>query len=517
MHNMRNVLLFLEESARRAPGSCAVVDQNDEATYAELLETSKRIGCALATRSACGMQRKPVVIAMEKSAKMLSAMFGALYAGAFYVPVDPGVPRMRLQSILDTLGDPSIIVDSASEFEKTYGIEGAATIEFDELAGCVVDEALLARIRAHALETDPAYALFTSGSTGAPKGVCVSHGAIASFIGAFIDMFPLAADDRIANQAPFDFDVSVKDIYGALSVGATLVIVPRPFFMQPAALVDYLEDKRVTVLIWAVAALCIVSTYHALDAERLGRIRRVMFSGEVMPLKHLREWRKCLVRAEFVNLYGPTEITCNCLYHVLDSNCGYDDGIPLGEPFPHCDVMLVDENDREATEPNTQGEIVVRGPSLALGYIGAPEATAKTFTQNPLNTLYPERVYRTGDMAYRTPDGRMFFCGRKDNQIKLQGHRIELEEIDVAFEKMPGVMRCRCAFDAAKKRLRAFYEGTVEEAELIAYARENLPAYMKPASVDRVAEMPLTKNGKVDRAKLLELRAGARKKAKETN
>lgn len=510
MHNKRNVLSFLEESTKRAPESCAVIDQHAETTYAELVTASKRVGSALAAR---GMQHKPVVIAMEKSARMLSAMLGALYAGAFYVPVDPGVPRMRLQSILNTLGNPIVIADSAAEFTQAYGIE-AAIMEFGKLEDCAIDEVLLARLRAQALETDPAYALFTSGSTGTPKGVCVSHGAIASFIGAFLETFPLEPDDRIANQAPFDFDVSVKDIYGTLATGATLVIVPRAFFMQPAALVDYLEEKRATVLIWAVAALCIMSTYHALDPDRLHRIRRVLFSGEVMPLKHLREWRACLPHAEFANLYGPTEITCNCLYQVLDPDCSYEDGIPLGKPFPHCDVVLVGEDGREVTKPDAQGEIVVRGPSLALGYIGAPEATAKAFTQNPLDALHPERVYRTGDMAYRTPDGRMFFCGRKDNQIKLQGHRIELEEIDAAFEKVPGVMRCRCAFDAAKKRLRVFYEGPVEEPELIAYARENLPAYMKPASVNRVDEMPLTKNGKVDRPKLLELRASARRPKK---
>ena len=168
--------------------------------------------------------------------------------------------------------------------------------------------------------------------------------------------------------------------------------------------------------------------------------------------------------------------------------------------------MLLDANGAEVTQPEEQGEIVVRGPSLALGYIGAPEATAKAFTSNPANALFPERIYRTGDMAYRSAEGQLFFCGRKDNQIKLQGHRIELEEIDVAFEKVPGVMRCRCVFDAKKKRLRAFYE------RALTYARENLPAYMKPASVELVADMPLTKNGKVDRAKLLESSAHASKR-----
>ena len=507
--NKRNVLTYLEASAQRSPESCAVLDQDGELSYSQLLAASKRIGCALANR---GLQGKPVMVAMEKSAATLTVMLGALYAGAFYVPIDLHVPRLRLQHIIEVLNGPSIIVDSEKAFADAFGIEGANAIEYASLADHEVDEGLLASIREQALETDPAYALFTSGSTGVPKGVCVSHGAIVSFIDAFVREFGIRENDRLANQAPFDFDVSVKDIFGSLAAGATLVIVPRPFFMQPAALVDYLEEKQVTMLIWAVAALCIVSTYHALDGERLSRIRKVMFSGEVMPLKHLREWRAQLPDAEFVNLYGPTEITCNCLFHRLDPACGYEDGIPLGKSFAHCNVLLLDANGAEVTQPEEQGEIVVRGPSLALGYIGAPEATAKAFTSNPANALFPERIYRTGDMAYRSAEGQLFFCGRKDNQIKLQGHRIELEEIDVAFEKVPGVMRCRCVFDAKKKRLRAFYEGSATEADLLTYARENLPAYMKPASVELVADMPLTKNGKVDRAKLLESSAHASKR-----
>ncbi len=289
--------------------------------------------------------------------------------------------------------------------------------------------------------------------------------AIACFIEAFIDVLGIEEGDRIGNQAPFDFDVSTKDIYSAFATGATLVIVPREYFMQPAALMQYLAQERVTVLIWAVAALCIVSSYHAFDQTPLPELRIVAFSGEVMPQKHLREWRANVPQADFFNLYGPTEITCNCLYLKLEDRQSYDDGIPLGTAFPHCEVLVVDSEGNEVTEPETLGEILVRGPSLALGYVGADETTLRVFTQNPLHNHYPDRVYHTGDLASYSREGALFFRGRKDNQVKHMGHRIELEEIDHVVEQMPEVRRCRSAYDRGRKRLRAFFEGDATEGD----------------------------------------------------
>ena len=168
-----------------------------------------------------------------------------------------------------------------------------------------MDEALLACARAGVIDSDPAYVLFTSGSTGTPKGVAVSHRAIIDFIDDFVRLFGFEETDRVANQAPFDFDVSVKDIYGALACGCTLVVVPRALFSQPAALVSYLEEKQVTIMTWAVAALCLITSLHGLEGQTLSSVRRVMFSGEVMPVDHLRTWMGHLPEAVFVNLYGP--------------------------------------------------------------------------------------------------------------------------------------------------------------------------------------------------------------------
>ncbi len=494
-----NVLEYLEGSAATHPTSCAVIDEHTSLTYTQLHDACRRVGSALASADVFG---RGVIVCMEKGADALSAQLGVLYAGGHYVPVDPGIPAERLRSIVGAVGQTSIIVDETTEQRVREMDLGLSVCSFADLAGHVIDEDALSAIRGKSIETMPAYVLFTSGSTGVPKGVVISHHAIISFIDAFVGTLGIRDTDRLGNQAPFDFDVSTKDIYSTLAASATLVIIPRRLFMQPADLAAYLEERRVTVLIWAVAALCLVSTYHALDVADFSSIRTVMFSGETMPKRHLKSWRTHLPEATFVNLYGPTEITCNCLYHVLDPDYPYEEGVPLGVPFSHCDVILADDEGHEVSEPGVEGNLLVRGPSLALGYLGQPELTSKAFGQNPLNDRYPDRVYNTGDVASFDEQGMLFFRGRRDNQIKYQGHRIELEDIEHAIEKLPGVDRCRCVFNAKRKLLHAFFEGTAQEKELSEKVRATLPSFMQPATLRHIDEMPLTKNGKVDRAQL---------------
>lgn len=495
-----NVLTYLEDSARRNPNAIAVIDESGTYTYARLLEDTQHVGSALARCGACGSS---VIIMLRKSELALACMLGTLQAGACYVPVDTSAPTHRLRHMAATLGDALVVAGEKNADAVCQALPGQEVLIAEELLRQPVDPTALEAARSRTLSCDPAYVMFTSGSTGTPKGVAVSHGAIASFVDDFVRTFGFTSEDRFANQAPFDFDISVKDVYGSLAVGATLALVPRELFMQPQALVDYLEKNQVTVMVWAVAALCIASAYHVLAPGRLQSVRQVLFSGEVIPRKHLDAWLRCLPDARFVNLYGPTEITCNCLYHVVDRTAAYPHGLPLGKSFGHCEVLLLDEADHLVTEPGRLGELVVRGPSVALGYVGNPEATERSFVQNPLNGLYHDRVYRTGDLAELLDSGDLVFRGRRDNQIKYMGHRIELEEVDKAFEDLPGVQRCRCAFDARRQRLRVFFEGTADEAALPRLVADTLPASMRPSSITRVDSMPLNKNGKVDRAELL--------------
>ena len=364
---------------------------------------------------------------------------------------------------------------------------------------------LLPEMREKIDRETPLYGIFTSGSTGTPKCVLISHGNAMDFINHFVDTFGFTENDIIGNQAPFDFDVSIKDIVTAYFSGASLVLIPREYFSTPARLLDYICDNHVTNLTWAVSALCIISGLKGFSYRVPTEIKRVMFSGEVMPMKQLLIWQENLPEARFVNLYGPSEITCNCTYFELERKYEKDERLPLGKVFEGRKVRLLDENDKVITEPGITGEICVTGESLAIGYYHNEEQTKAHFVNYTEADGSVVRMYRTGDMAVIEDDGQMYFAGRKDFQIKHMGHRIELEEIERGVNAIDGIERCICTYDAAKKRITAFYTGSMEKKELHLKLKEKLPVYMVPNRFNHVKEFILNKNGKVDRKVLNDL------------
>lgn len=497
---MTNILEYLERSAQLYPEKPALVDERQSITFAQALENSRRVGSSLALSIAQG---QPVAVYMEKSVENLCAFWGIVYAGGFYVSFNTQLPTSRLQQMQSVLQAPFVITDEEHRAALEEVFPPHRILLYQDLVKSAVDRALLAQIRQRHVDTAPLYANFTSGSTGVPKAVVVGHRSTLDFIDHFCPIFSITQKDVIANQAPFDFDVSVKDIYSALATGATLVLVPRPLFSQPQQLLDFLCEHRATTLIWAVSALCLITTVHGLDYRTPETVNKVLFSGEVMPAKHLKIWMEHLPRAQFVNLYGPTEITCNCTYHIIDRERSYPDGIPMGQAFPNEDVFLLDGDDQLVTSPNVVGEVCVRGSALALGYYRNPDQTAAAFPNNPLNPCYPERIYRTGDLARYSTLGELHFCGRKDFQIKHMGHRIELEEIERAVSNLPGVHRCCCVFHSEKHRLYAFYQGELTSKELRLQLLPTLPPYMIPNVFRQVDQFPLNKNGKIDRTLLM--------------
>ena len=289
-------------------------------------------------------------------------------------------------------------------------------------------------------------------------------------------------------------------------MGATLVIIPKKYFSSPAALLDYICDNKVTTLTWAVSALCLVTTFHGLDYKCPDTVEKILFSGEVMPVKHLKQWMEHLPDTTFVNIYGPTEITCNCTYHIIDRNRDYDGKIPIGKAFPNERVYLMDEEGHIINEPDKAGEICIAGTSVGLGYYNNDEQTEKAFTFNPNVKGYGERIYKTGDLGYFNEAGEIVFNGRKDFQVKYQGHRIELEEVDKAIMEVPEVVRSCTIFDEEKSKLYGFYIGSIDKKELNARLRETMPVYMMPTFLIQREEFPMTKNGKIDRKKLMEER-----------
>lgn len=496
-----NILDLLEKTCEKYPEKSAFGDVERDITFCELQTVAKTIGTLLADKIA---MTDAVAFYMEKSVPAVCGMFGTVYAGGFYSFLDVKQPQTRIEGILKIL-EPKVIFTDRENYEKivSYAYTKEIILLEDVLEG-TIDEDRLAEIRSQMQDVNPLYVNFTSGSTGTPKGVVVSHRSVIEFIHYFTDIFKIKPTDIIGNQAPFDFDVSVKDIYSGLMTGAKVQLIPKKYFSAPTTLMDYLADKEVTTLIWAVSAMCFVSVMKGFEYRLPDKIHTVMFSGEVLPIKHLRIWQSYLPEAKFVNLYGPTEITCNCTYYVLDREFGDTDVIPIGKPFPNEKVFLLDEEDKLVTEIGMQGEICVGGTALALGYYKDREKTSQVFVQNPLNQAYNEMIYRTGDLGRYNEDGDLVYVSRKDFQIKHLGHRIELGEIEAVTMAQEGVTRACCIYEAEKQKLILFYTGEREKMNLMKTLRNVLPPFMIPNSLVPVAEMPLNKNGKIDRNKLME-------------
>lgn len=496
---MKQVLEYLEKNDKN---KTAVICENESITYGELISKSKLVGSNLINKVKIN---EPVIVFMDKGITTLEVFFGILYSGGCYSLVNPEFPQNRIKSILNTL-EAKYVITNIENYEKAKEVFNEINIiKCEDLVSGSILESELENIRRSKLDIDPVYINFTSGSTGVPKGVVVSNRSIIDFIDVFTNLFDIKESDIIANQAPFDFDVSVKDIYSALCKGSTLLIVSKKLFSSPANLLDYLVINNATTLIWAVSALCLITTFHGLDYKVPTTVNKIIYSGEVMPLKHLKIWMDKLPNVRVINVYGPTEITCNCTYHEVDRSRTYVENIPIGKSFPNEKVFLLDEENKLVNTPNIPGEICVSGTCLSLGYYNNKEVTDKAFMQNPLNNKYIEPIYKTGDLAMYDENMDLVFKGRKDFQIKYMGHRIELEEIDTEVLKLDGVKRCLTLFDEKKSKLWCFYVGEVTKEDIISFLKVNVPEYMVPTKYVKLEEFTLTKNGKIDRNVLKEM------------
>ena len=496
---MKHLILdYLESTGARVPEKTAFADEANCATFAQLISGAKAVASALLERVG---PRSSVGFYMDKSVAAVTGFMGAVYAGCAYAPLNLRHPAARIRDILGTLGSSVVVTDRAHADALAQIAEGYDVLLIEELMEHAVDDAQLARVRAQMIDIDPLYVNFTSGSTGTPKGVVVCHRSVIDFIRCFTEIFSITQDDVLANQAPFDFDVSVKDIYSGMFTGATVQIVPTAYFTQPTKLMDFLCDRGATVMVWAVSALCFLTTMNAIAYRTPECLRAILFSGEVMPVKHLKKLQKYLPDAMYVNLYGPTEITCNCTYYIVDRAFEDAETLPIGIPFPNERILLLTEDGREAA-PGETGELCVSGTALALGYLNDPERTAAAFVQNPLNKSVPETIYRTGDLVRLTERGEMVYVSRKDFQVKHMGHRIELGEIESALGAVEGVSRACCIYLHDKGKILAFTCGEADKQAIVAALGERLPAYMIPNIFMQVDAMPLNKNGKIDRAAL---------------
>ncbi len=497
-----NVLSYLDESARSFPDKLALADDKSTVTFAQWQSMAQGLGTLIAQLTS-GAMRRPVLVFVDRKIECLVGFMGVVESGNFYVPIDNKMPESRIRLIIEVLNPIAAITVTARDAQvlQTIGF-GGAVIDFQEAVAHESDLVLLADIRSRVIDTDPLYAIFTSGSTGIPKGVVVSHRGVIDLVEWLVGRFGFNETDALGNQTPFYFDGSVKDIYICLKTGATLNVIGRKYFTFPKLLIQLLNERGITTILWATSAIVLVGNSHILDDNVPRGLKRVFFAGEAMPAKQLKVWMSKLPTTQFVNLYGPTEITVDCTYYIVDRDFGDDEYIPIGHPCENMQVLVFNEDNRLVglDEP---GELCVRGTGVALGYYNNKEKTREAFVQNPLHDLYDDKIYRTGDIVKYNSRGELEFVSRKDFQIKHNGNRIELGEIEVAVNALDGVTGAACIFDSEQDKIVLYYTtASGNELDIINLVKDRLPKYMYPNMVIRLDAMPYNMNGKIDRIAL---------------
>lgn len=505
---LKNILQYLEETAPRCPHKVAFSDGDVSLTFSEVMTAAQSLGSALSQR---GYTREPVMLLLDRCPMAVAATFGVIYAGCCYVVLDPEMPPARMGQIMETMSPRVLIYDAHNE-KKALSLKenGYFTGELLSLEACVAvapDPMALSAIRAAQIDTDPIYVVFTSGSTGVPKGVVACHRSVIDYTEALCEAVPFSAETVYANQSPLYFDAPLKEIMPTLKYGATVYLVPKKLFMFPVKLCEFLNTHKVNTICWVVSALTMISSLGALDTCPPAHLHTICFGSEVFPRKQYDLWRAAYPNAKFFNLYGPTEATGMSCYWSADRDLAPDEPIPVGRPFNNTGILLLGEDGKQVPAGEC-GEICMRGTCVTLGYYNNPEKTADAFIQNPLNTAYPEIIYRTGDIGRYNQYGELLFVTRKDAQIKHMGHRIELGEIEAAASAAEGIGQCCCVYDNTGKRIVLYYTGDVLPATVMRALRDKLPRYMIPALCIALPALPRTPNGKLDRKGLRERAEG---------
>lgn len=496
---MKNVLEFFEATTNKYPNKVAFIDNTRQSTFSETMENAKGISSSLLAHG----KQKPIAVLIDKSCNCIECMLGALYAGDYYTVIDVKSPKDRIQSILKTLKNPVIISDEkslalAKEFENEYTV-----LKYENIVQTKINDQALTKVRAEMIDLDVAYILFTSGSTGIPKGTVVNHRSLISYIDWVTEEFRFDENTVFGSQTPLYFSMSVTDFYSTIKCGCTYNIVPKTLFSFPINMVKYLNENKINTIYWVPTALSILSNWKVFGVEKPKFLKTVLFAGEVMPTKQLNYWIKSLNGVKFANLFGPTEATDICTFYVVDRDFEDRESIPIGRHCDNCNVFILKDDGTEA-KIGEEGELYIRSSFVASGYYDNPEKTKEAFVQNPLNPHYPEIVYKTGDLVKMSENGEILYISRIDFQIKRSGYRIELGEIEAAANGLETVKGCACVYDKESEKIILYYEGKKSDKDAVYnQVKKNVPTYMIPDEVLRIKELPKNANGKIDRKELL--------------
>ena len=521
---------LLSESAARLPDKEAVRFKDETLTYAQLDELTNQVARTLC---AAGVRRGDRVgIYVHKSLASVIAVFGIMKAEGVYVPLDPNAPAKRLAYITRNC-DVKVVLTSPQKMKVVPeffaegtpletlvlvgdGVQGEVNLP-EEVRVVDWDEVQAfdgGPVPSHgAIETDLAYILYTSGSTGDPKGVMISHRTIFTFVNWGCETFRMTENDRVTSHAPLHFDLSTFDIYVTIKAGGTVVLVPERLSVFPARLAGLLQDERITVTYLVPSILSLMVNYGKMDARDFSNLRTILFAGEVFPIKYLRQLVDTIPHADYYNLYGPTETNVCTYYKVQPKDLAPErtQPVPIGIACENMEVFAVDDAGEWVTEPGREGELWARGSCVAQGYWGDPEKTAKGFVRNPHQLFYDEVAYRTGDIVVLDEDRvNWIYVGRRDHMIKSRGYRIDLGDIEAALYSHGNVKEAAVVAipdELIGSRIQAFVvalngDGLTAQ-ELEQHVGQHLPRYMVPEAIEFRDVLPKTSTGKVNRPVLV--------------
>lgn len=515
----------IDRAAARAPDRDAIRYGGQALTYAALVERADRLAGLLRAQ---GVRRGDRVgVHAGKGLAATVAMYGIMKAGAAYVPLDPASPPARQAFVVRDCGIRHLVTEPARErplaallaegvpVECVIGVEREVGDRVRRFAWADVAAHPRAAPDANLVEMDLAYVLYTSGSTGMPKGVMHSHRSALAFARVAAATYGLTGEDRLSNHAPLHFDLSTLDYFSAALVGATTVVIPDVHTKMPASLAALIEAERLTVLYAVPLALTQLVLHGALEKRDLTSVRWVLFGGEPFPTKHLRALMAALPGARFSNVYGPTEVNGVTYWALPERLPPTDEPIPIGQPYANVETLIADGDGAPVAE-GEPGELLVRTPTMMRGYWGRKDLDERAFHSRPVFGHHEDVFLRTGDLVRRRPDGLLEFLGRKDRQVKVRGHRVELDEVEAALVSHDAV-EAAAVFVVPDPDGSSRIDGAVtlhashalDADALRTHAARLLPRYAVPERLAILEAMPRTSTGKIDREALRLRAAGA--------
>jgi amino acid adenylation domain-containing protein len=510
---------FLANSSKRFPDREAVIFKDQKISYGELDKITDKLA---GTMRRSGVERGDrVAIWMNKSIPSIISILGILKAGAVYIPLDPHSPLPRIAYIMENAGVRCLLASTkkAANLGSLQQRKGTPEViiltDADaspiDLAAKVIPWGDVVQseevwVSADSIETDLAYILYTSGSTGIPKGVMISHLNALTFVNWSFDEFKLQSTDRVSSHAPLHFDLSIFDIFTTIKAGGTICLVPEEYSIFPRRLIKFIQDARLTVWYSVPSILMHMLVHGGMSRYEFPDLRLLLFAGEVFPVKYLRELMRVMPKVSFYNLYGPTETNVCTFYKVSELSEDQVKPIPIGRACGNTEVFALDKDLRKIDEINREGELYVRGSGIAQGYWEDRQKTDASFIPNFFISKYQDRMYKTGDMAVLDEQGNYHLVGRKDHMIKSRGYRIELGEIETHLYSHPEVKEAVVVAipdELITNRLKAFVvsakTGLVDGLELERFLAARIPGYMVPGEIEFMESLPKISTGKIDR------------------